>query len=78
MGNPSVSGPYVTLPHACQGWSHSDGFCQALITDRSNEEGWWVVGWSGGGGGSGGAAVTLESGTVGEGRRRRQLEPASV
>lgn len=35
--NPSVSVPYVTLPHVCQGSSHSDGFCQALITDQSEE-----------------------------------------
>lgn len=50
--DPSVSGPYVTLPHVCQGSSHSDGFCQALITDQSKE-------------GAGGAAVTLESGAGG-------------
>lgn len=67
-GNPSVPGPYVTLPHACQGWSHSDGFCQTLISDRSKERP---------GGGAVAAAVTLESGTVGEGRWL-QREPASV
>ena len=38
-GDPSVSGPCVTLPHVCQGSSRSDSFCQALIANRRKEEG---------------------------------------
>lgn len=49
-GGQSIS-VWAVCHTACQAWSHSDGFCQPLITDRSEEEGQGrrLGRWGGGG-----------------------------